>query len=110
MAKKEVVEIKYPEATIHDFSVIIKPVITEKSMQLMQNEGKFTMRVAKTANALEIKQAFESIFNKKVEKVNILNVRARNKRVGRYECVVGGWKKAIIKLAPGETLDLFNQE
>ena len=53
---------------------------------------------------------FSSIFNKKVEKVNILNVRARNKRVGRYEGVVGGWKKAIIKLAPGETLDLFNQE
>ena len=68
-AKKQVVEttVKFPEPTIHDFSVISTPVITEKSMKLMQEGNKIVLKVAKDANADEIKNAFEAIFGKKVE-------------------------------------------
>ncbi len=111
-SKKETakVEAKFPQPTTHDYAVIIKPVVTEKSLRLMQEENKITVKVAKGANSVEIKKAFEAIFNKKVERVNIVNVRAKAKRVGRYNGFVSSYKKAIIKLAAGETLDLFQEE
>ena len=111
-AKKQVVEttVKFPEPTIHDFSVISTPVITEKSMKLMQEGNKIVLKVAKDANADEIKNAFESIFGKKVEKVNTVNVRAKAKRMGRFEGKTSAYKKAYIKLAKGESLDLFQEE
>lgn len=102
-------EKKISNPTLKDFEVIIEPILTEKSMQLMEKENKITVRVNSQSNAIEIKKAFESIFNVKVEKVNTANVRARSKRVGRYEGVVGAYKKAIVKLAAGEALDLFKK-
>lgn len=111
-AKKQVVEktVKFPEPTIHDFSVISTPVITEKSMKLMQEGNKIVLKVAKDANADEIKNAFEAIFGKKVEKINTVNVRAKAKRMGRFEGKTSAYKKAYIKLAKGESLDLFQEE
>ncbi len=107
----EVVEtVKFAEPTEHDFSVILTPVVTEKSMNLMRENNKIVLKVAKTANAEEIKSAFERIFGKKVEKVNTVNVRAKAKRMGRYEGKTSAYKKAYIKLAKGETLDLFEEE
>ncbi|MDD3422167.1 MAG: 50S ribosomal protein L23 [Bacilli bacterium] len=101
---------KFALPTPHDYEVIKAPLVTEKSLKLMQTENKITLKVAKEANSTEIKQAFEAIFNKRVERVNIINVRSREKRVGRYAGTVGGYKKAIIKLAAGETLDLFEED
>ena len=101
---------KYQLPTTHDYAVIIKPVVTEKSLRLMQTENKITLRVSKDSNSTEIKQAFESIFNKKVARVNIVNVRSREKHLGRFVGEVGSYKKAIVKLAPGETLDLFQED
>ena len=110
MAKKasKTVEVrKFPLPTTHDYEVIKTPLITEKSMQLMQQGNKIVLKVAKDANANEIKNAFEAIFNVKVEKINTVNVRAKDKRVGRYTGKVGAYKKAIVKLAAGEALNLF---
>ncbi len=109
-AKVEVKDGKFPLPTPHDYEVIVKPIVTEKSLRLMQTENKITVKVAKGANSIEIKKAFEAIFNKHVERVNIVNVRSKEKRVGRFAGLVGAYKKAIIKLAPGETLDLFQEE
>lgn len=109
MAKQEATA-KFPVATARDFSVIIAPIVTEKSMNLTQTLNKITLKVKKDANSTEIKNAFEAIFNKKVEKVNIINVRSRAKRVGRFSGFTSPYKKAILKLAKGETLDLFNEE
>lgn len=103
-------EVKFPKVTGHDFDVIVAPIVTEKSMNLTQTQNKITLKVKKEANSLEIKRAFEAIFNKKVEKVNIVNVRARAKRVGRYSGFTSAYKKAIITLKKGETLDLFKEE
>jgi large subunit ribosomal protein L23 len=100
---------KFPVATAADYAVILQPLVTEKSMRLMQTENKFTLKVAKQANAIQIKQAFEAIFNKKVEKVNVAHVRAKTKRVGKYSGLTSAYKKAIVTLAKGETLDLFSE-
>ena len=93
----------------HYFDVIIKPLVTEKTMKLTQNENKITVVVAKTASKEEIKDAFEAIFGVKVAKVNVINVRPRAKRLGRFEGQVSGYKKAIVKLAEGQSLDLYSE-
>ena len=108
--KKEVTKVaKFAPVAIHDFDVIIAPIVTEKTMKLLQEENKVTLKVKKDANKIEIKNAFEAIFNVHVEKINVMNVRPQAKRVGRYTGKVSGYKKAIVKLAAGEALDLFKE-
>ena len=77
--------------------IILKPVITEKSMDDLQ-AGKYTFKVATDANKTEIKKAVEQLFNVKVAKVNTLNCNGRTKRVGRYVGKTSDWKKAIVTL------------
>ncbi|RBP44881.1 50S ribosomal protein L23 [Garciella nitratireducens] len=79
----------------HD--IVIKPIITEKSMEDM-TEKKYTFKVDKRANKVEIKNAVEEIFDVKVEKVNTMNIRGKKKRMGRFEGKRPDWKKAIVKL------------
>jgi len=88
--------------------IIIKPMITEKSMALQDQNNCVTFRVAKGANKTEIRQAVEEIFNVKVEKVNVVNTPTKQKRMGRYVGTVGGYRKAIVKLAEGNTIQLFD--
>ena len=112
--KKKEVEVvderKFAAPTIKALDVIIAPVVTEKSMKLQQEQNKVTIKVAKTANKTEVKLAFESIFNVKVVDVKIVNVRARAKRVGRYEGKVSGYKKAVVTVSPDENLNLMAQD
>ena len=96
--------------TVKDYNVVIEPLITEKSMKALQTQNKVTVKVAVTATADEVKRAFEAIFNVKVAKVNIANVRPHAKRVGKFEGEVSGYRKAIVTLAQGEALDLFKQQ
>ena len=99
---------KLSKATVHDFDVIIEPVLTEKSMQLMQEQNKVTLKVRKNANKVEIKKAFEAVFGVKVTDVNISNVRStKTTRGGRYQGSIPGYKKAVVTVAEGEALDLF---
>jgi len=86
--------------------IVKRPIITEKSYGLM-SEGKYTFEVDKKANKLEVKQACEKLFDVKVEKVNIMNVRPKKRRVGRYEGYTPSMKKAIVTLAEGQTIDQF---
>ncbi|MBC8591585.1 50S ribosomal protein L23 [Wansuia hejianensis] len=79
----------------HD--IIIKPIITEKSMEDMA-EGKYTFMVDKKANKAEVKKAVESIFGVKVEKVNTMNMLGKVKRQGMTQGRRASWKKAIVKL------------
>ena len=80
--------------------IILKPVITEKSMDDLQT-GKYTFKVAKDANKSEIKKAVEELFDVKVAKVNTINCNGRAKRVGRFYGKTPDWKKAIITLTEG---------
>ena len=89
------------------YEIIDQPLVTEKSVETAEH-GKYTFRVAKTANKIEIAQAVETIFNVKVDKVNTVTVRGKKKRVGRYpQGKSPDWKKAIVTLQPGQKLDIF---
>lgn len=82
----------------HD--VIIRPVVTERSMTEMA-EKKYTFVVDKKANKTEIKKAVEAIFDVKVEKVNTLNYDGKVKRMGRTQGRTASFKKAVVKLTEG---------
>ena len=100
----------FQKATERDFAVILKPVITEKSMAGMQNSNKVTLKVAKDANKTEVKLAFERIFQVKVVDVQILNVKPKATTRGtRYHGRIQGYKKAIVTIASGEAIDLFRE-
>lgn len=89
----------------HD--VIIKPIITEKSMESMA-DGKYTFMVDRKSNKSEIKKAVETIFDVKVEKVNTMNMLGKVKRQGYTSGRRSAWKKAIVKLTEGsKTIEFF---
>ena len=77
--------------------IILKPVITEKSMDGLQ-VGKYTFKVAKDATKPEIKKAIEKLFGVEVAKVTTMNVNGKMKRLGRYQGMTASWKKAIVTL------------
>ena len=100
----------FPKATERDFAVIVKPIITEKTMALMQNENKVTLKVLPDANKTEVKLAFERIFQVKVIDVKISNVKTKlTTRGTRYNGKISGYKKAIVTIAEGEAIDLFKE-
>lgn len=108
--KTKKVEKVISRATLQDFDTIIAPVITEKTMTLMQEQNKATFKVHPNANKVQIKLAFERIFNVKATDVKIINVLPqKTSRGGRYKGTVPGFKKAIITVAEGEALDLFKE-
>ena len=101
---------RFPKATEKDFAVIVKPLITEKTMSLMQNENKVTVKVLDSANKTEIKLAFERIFQVKVTDVKVINQRAKETTRGtRYAGSISGFKKAVVTVAEGEAIDLFKE-
>ena len=78
--------------------IIIAPVITERSMAGIENK-KYTFKVAKTADKVSIAKAVEEIFKVNVVKVNTMNVRGQERRMGRYSGYTPSWKKAIVALS-----------
>ena len=85
--------------------IIKAPVITEKS-QNAQAEGKYTFKCDPRATKTEIKEAIEKIFNVKVTAIRTINVKPKKRRVGRYTGLTTRYKKAIVSLAEGQTIDL----
>lgn len=86
--------------------IIKAPIVTEKSASISADGKKVVLKVAKDANKIEIRQAVENAFGVKVTNVNTVSVRAKKKRVGRYEGKTKAYKKAIVTLAEGSELDL----
>lgn len=87
--------------------IIIRPLITEKTIQMQDADNKVTFEVAKGSNKVEIRQAIEQIFDVKVEKVNVINVLPRKKRMGKHEGKTRSVRKAIVKLAEGSNIDVL---
>ena len=88
--------------------IIIKPVITEKSMTGGASEKKYTFKVDKKATKIQIAKAVEEIFNVKVSKVNTVSVRGRMRRQGRNEGYTPSWKKAYVTLTEeSKTIEFF---
>ena len=86
--------------------IIIRPIVTEKTSDMMK-DNKYPFQVAMGANKTEIRQAIEAIFNVKVVNVNTIRVLGKTKRMGKYEGKRSDYKKAIVKLAEGNTIPLF---
>jgi large subunit ribosomal protein L23 len=86
--------------------VIIRPIITEHSYDMME-ANTYTFEVAKSSNKIEIAQAIEAIFNVEVIKVNTLNVKAKPKRMRGKAGLTRTWKKAMVTLKEGDTIEIF---
>lgn len=89
------------------YDIIQAPILTEKSIALKEQFNKYTFKVSKTANKIEIKNAVESIFKVKVLSVSTINVLPKHKRVGTHEGFKPAYKKAICKLAEGDKIEAF---
>ena len=88
------------------YEVIIRPIVTERSFDLME-QGKYTFEVARKAPKEEIADAIEKLFGVHVAKVNTMWVKAKNKRVRYQTGKTRTWKKAVVTLAPGEQIEVF---
>ena len=86
--------------------ILIRPLVTEKSTALME-QGKYVFMVAKEANKIQIANAVAEIFKVKVVSVNTVNVLGKMKRMGRNAGKRSDYKKAIVKLAAGESIEFF---
>ena len=87
--------------------IIIRPIITEHSYDMIE-QNKYTFEVAKGANKIEIAKAVEELFGVTVKKVNTLNVKPKKKRVRYHLGFTRSWKKAMVTIAEGETIEIFS--
>ena len=86
--------------------VLIKPVLSEKATMLRE-QNKYTFVVSKDATKFQIREAVRKLFNVKVVDCTTMNVRGKEKRLRGRPGMTAGYKKAIVKLAPGETIKVF---
>ena len=88
-------------------SIVIQPLLTEKGSQLQELQNQVQLKVHPLANKIQIRQAVEKLWNVKVLSVRIQCVRGKPVRRGRFEGQRPNWKKAIVSLAEGETIEFF---
>ncbi len=93
--------------TIHE--VLLKPVVTEKGMTAKEDARTLCFQVAKDANKILVKQAVEKLFNVKVEEVRTANFEGKLRRRGRFAAYRSDWKKAYVKLLPGQKVPEFTE-
>ena len=92
--------------SLHPNEVLLAPVVSEKSYSLI-TDRKYTFKVHRNAHKTQVRQAVEQLFDVKVENVNILKVQAKPKRRGLTKGTRPGWKKAIVQLREGESIEIF---
>ena len=88
-------------------TIIIEPVITEKSTFQTERQNAYVFKVAPDSNRIEVKAAIEEIFDVKVKKVNTIKQSGKRRRVGRSIGFTSGFKKAVVTLQPGFEIDLL---
>ena len=89
------------------YSVIRAPRVSEKTARLQEVSNQYAFEVAKTATKAEIKSAVEQLFSVKVEAVNVVNVKGKNKAFRNRQGSRGDWRKAYVKLADGQSIDVM---
>lgn len=94
---------------MHPYEILKRPVITEKSTLLQEEGNQYVFEVDKRANKLQVKTAVEERFEVEVVKVNIVIMKPKTRRRGRNSTMqrVSSWKKAIVTLAAGDSIQLF---
>ena len=96
-------------AKYHHFNTLRKPVITEKSYQATGEANQYTFRIAPDATKVQVKAAIEAIFEVKVEKVQVVNMPSKEKRRGAHTGTRSGYRKAIIRLAEDQSLEVAEE-
>ncbi len=92
---------------MNPYDIIKRPLITEKTSIQKENYNQITFEVDRKANRVEIKRAIENIFNVNVATVKTMQIKGKTKQRGRILGKRRDWKKAIVKLMPGERIDFF---
>jgi large subunit ribosomal protein L23 len=92
--------------SLHPNEVLLAPVVSEKSYSLI-DDNKYSFRVHPDAHKTQVRQAVEELFEVKVERVNIVKVQPKPKRRGMTRGTRPGWKKAIVQLRAGDTIEIF---
>ncbi|MEX2581997.1 MAG: 50S ribosomal protein L23 [Gemmatimonadota bacterium] len=87
--------------------IVIRPLVTEKSTTALERDGAYSFVVARDANKVEIAQAIETLFNVKVSDVRTMRYQGKERRLGRYLGRRAGWKKAVVKLREGDSIEIF---
>lgn len=90
-----------------DHDLLRRPIITEKTSLQMELGNQVTFEVDRRANRIEIARAVENAFGTKVAAVRTINMKGKNKRMGRYIGKRRDWKKAVVTLMPGERIEFF---
>ena len=88
------------------YTVVRRPVVTEKSTSMQQMRNQFTFEVASTANKVEVRKAVETLFSVKVLKVNIVSMRGKARRMFGRPGETKPWKKAVVTLRKGDSIDI----
>jgi large subunit ribosomal protein L23 len=93
--------------SLHPNEVLLAPVVTEKAYAQIDN-NKYSFRVHPDAHKTQVRQAVEQLFDVKVERVNISKVQPKPKRRGLHRGTRPGWKKAIVQLRAGDSIEIFS--
>jgi large subunit ribosomal protein L23 len=92
-------------SNVHD--IILRPLVTEKSTDQLERNSAYTFAVARDANKIQIAKAVEELFNVRVREVRTMRYAGKQRRIGRFVGRRPSWKKAVVTLRPGETIELF---
>jgi large subunit ribosomal protein L23 len=92
--------------SLHPAEILIKPVVSEKSYHLI-TENRYTFKVHKDAHKTQVRHAVEELFDVKVVAVNIIKVQPKPKRRGAIKGIRPGWKKAVVQLKAGDSIEIF---
>jgi len=87
--------------------VLVKPLITERTMTLRDDQNKYAFQVHVDATKPQIRKAVEELFEVKVVSVSTMNMLGKNKRLGRFFGRRSSWKKAIVTIAEGQSIDIY---
>ncbi len=96
-------------AQYHHFNTLRKPVITEKSYTATGEANQYTFRVASEATKAQVKAAVEAIFEVEVVKVQVINLPSKEKRRGAHMGTRSGYRKAVVRLAEGQSLEVAEE-
>ncbi len=91
---------------MHASQIILAPIVSEKSYE-GSTRSRYTFKVHGDAHKTQVRQAIEELFDVKVLRVNVITVQAKPKRRGAYKGVRPGWKKAVVQLRAGDTIEIF---
>jgi large subunit ribosomal protein L23 len=93
--------------SLHPNEVLLAPVVSEKSYAQIEENNTYSFRIHPDAHKTQVRQAVEELFDVKVLRVNIAMVQAKPKRRGFHKGSKPGWKKALVQLKPGDSIEIF---